>query len=189
MRIAVYYPEHMALSFRRYVKAVTFHLSGQGCVLKYFSLKSPPRRGEVDIIWDPCSAFFPLLSVARRLKVPLVTTVHGSEMLDIPVREWAGDRLADIARGIVRKWRFIAKLRFFGWQYAAVITPSEHCRKSLARLLRKTEIVSIYHGVDMTVFNPHGVRACATKPFYLHISQYAPKKWHCLRKCVRGAAW
>lgn len=176
MRIAVYCPERLALSFRRYIEAVLRYLDDQGVTFMRFSLTSPLRREDVDIIWDPCSAYFPLLSLARKLKVPLVTTIHGSEMLDISVHEWAGDRLGDVARGIVRKSRFIVKLRIFGRQYATVITPSQYCRESLSQWLKNTKIVPIYHGVDMAIFTPHGERVYSTKPFYLHISQYAPKK-------------
>lgn len=176
MRIAVYYPERLALSFKRYIEAVLYYLNKQEVAFTRFSLASPPHREEVDIIWDPCNAYFPLLSLARRLRLPLVTTIHGSEMLDISVREWAGERLEDIARGMIRKIRFITKLRIFGQQYTTVITPSEYCRKSLVQWLKNTKIVSISHGVDMTMFNTYGVGVSSTKPFFLHVSQYAPQK-------------
>jgi glycosyltransferase involved in cell wall biosynthesis len=176
MKIGVFYPEHLPFSARNYIENVTHELERFGIKIIFFTKHNPLPR-DVDLFWDPRSmGGAPPYQKLLTSEKPLVVTVHGSAPFVLPAREFFSN-LKEALIGKLFNFKKLIKWRKFSNRYNAIITVSLYAKKEIQRYLRLEEnkIFHIYHGVDLRIFTL-GDGLISNEPFFLHVSQYQPKK-------------
>ena len=164
------------LSVRSYINNVVKELRLLKVQMRPF-VPGEPLPTDADLYWDPrLTGGTPPWHALKTSGKPCVVTIHDGAPLSMPPWEYYRD-LKEAVRGI---WGIIKRLYYWrAWRgrCAAIITVSESAKAEIEQKLglRGEKIVSIYHGVDHTLFRPIDSDALE-RSHLLHISQYQPKK-------------
>ncbi len=165
------------MSIRIYVEKIRARLPEHG--LESVVFDDPRALPDADLYWDPRTgggrAPTPALAETGR---PLVATLHDVAHLSLPWREFYPDWRAAASGwfdslAVRRDWRRYQR------RLARVIVPSQVTRDEARRFLGlNDDLFSVIpHGVDQALFSrPAEAPASPEAPYFLHISQYQPRK-------------
>lgn len=176
MKVGVFYPSRIPLSACNYIDNVISELTKKKVECFLFA-EGEPIPAPVDIYWDPraMGGGSPYKKLAA-IENPLVVTVHGASPFALPAKE----HFSNIKSALISeyfKFRHLYNWRQFRNRCAGFISVSAYGKGEIAKYLslNKNIITPIWHGVDLVVFKPD-VTDKPGRPYFLHISQYQPKK-------------
>lgn len=175
MKIAIFRRRKNPLSLEIYTQNVTRELKSQGVKFLSFSAEDVPPK--CDLVWDPslagnCSPH-PLF---KKINPKIVATVHGAAPFTLKLNEHYENHFISLYQYIQNK-RAINEWRWFKTKISAIITPSKFGMEEVSSTFKinPKKIFPIYHGIDHQIFHPSS-NSSPKRNFYLHISQYRPKK-------------
>lgn len=177
MKIAVYHWEKRPFSIAVYTDAVMGWLRKMGVELIEFSdLDSLPN--EVELYWDPGTGRPAPHHRLKNVKAPLVVTYHGAANLSLSLRDCHGPRPQKLLSGVVRRWFTRQSWRSFSGKQFYAVAVSEYARQEAVSCLglNPDNIRAVYHGVATSRFAPNQDGASLGDRYFLHISQFQPKK-------------
>jgi glycosyltransferase involved in cell wall biosynthesis len=132
---------------------------------------------EVDLYWDPgCGGGSPPTALFRHIRKPGIATLHGAGVFALPLKTLHPNLMSAIRHKLstysrLYRWRHY---RDGNWTFITVSHFAElELRRHLA--LQNQDIIPIHHGLDHSEFYPVPA-AGSHKPYFLHVSQYKPKK-------------
>lgn len=177
IKIAVLIRLQEGLSLSRYRDSVMEELKVQGALLLPF-YEGGPVPSEHDVLWDPgMGRNRRPLPTFRQVDRPVVVTLHGSATFSMKWYEvYSGafeairDRRCNTAAMDDWVW--------FRNKVAAVIAVSQYGAKEASHVYRINPdlVIPIYHGVDHSTFFQEKNACTHSKPYFLHVSSYQPKK-------------
>ena len=176
MKVGVFYPSRIPLSACNYIDNVISELANKNVELFLFAEKEPIPTS-VDIYWDPRSmgggAPYKMFMTTEK---PLVVTVHGASPFSLAAKEHFS-KVRSALKAQYLKIHHLYEWRQFRHRSAAFITVSAYGKWEISKYLRldETRITPVWHGVDLDTFKP-GLVDKASRRYFLHISQYQPKK-------------
>ncbi len=176
LRVGVLTRPREVLSLAIYRDHVSRGLQALGVDLVAFPPHGPIPEG-CDLIWDPGLGSRRVPRILRRVRPPLVGTLHGVFTAAIPI--------LGVVRGPRRilhayATRYFAR-RDWAWlsRRASVIICVSRCgeEEAIRTLgLPRERARAIYHGIDHRVFRTEGERVQRSRPYFLHVSGNNPKK-------------
>ena len=176
MKVGVLSRDDGPLSIGIYTENLLRELRKRDINVVLFSENGPPPR-ECDILWDPGLGLRKVPRFLSAAPVPVVATVHGLRSFSMPMRSITDSPLAYIRE---QKTRCEVAL---GWKrlkrkISMVIAVSRYGAEEVARSLHinRSQICSIYHGVDHSVFTPAPPKPSMHEPYLLVVAEYSPKK-------------
>lgn len=176
MKIGVLLRDDGPLSIGIYTENLLRELRERDINILLFSEDSPPPQG-CDILWDPGLGMKKVPRSLRTAPVPIVATVHGLRSFSMPMLS-----ITDSPLGYIREQKTRYEVAF-GWKRLkrktpTVIAVSRYGAEEVARSLHinRSQICSIYHGVDHSVFTPASPKPYMHEPYLLVVAEYSPKK-------------
>jgi len=176
VKVGVFYPSRIPLSACNYIDNVISELANKNVELFLFAEKEPIPTS-VDIYWDPRSmgggAPYKMFMITEK---PLVVTVHGASLFSLAAKEHFS-KVRSALKAQYLKIYHLYKWRQFRYRSTAFITVSAYGKWEISKYLRldETKVTPVWHGVDLDTFKP-GLVDKASRRYFLHISQYQPKK-------------
>lgn len=177
MKIGIFCPTHVGLSLRNYTLNLIREFRLRGVEVLCFSEKEDIPTN-VDLIWDPrAGRGAPYYRLLKQIK-PIVASFHGSAPMssELSLRECYGGAwkaFTSINRNFIR----LMMWRVFQFRLAAIIAVSQYAKYEIGKMLKDSvPVIAIHHGVDLENFCPDELDFESAEPFFLHVSQYQPKK-------------
>ncbi len=178
MRIRVLRQQREPLSFRNYREQVCAVLTSQGALIEPVAAgaRGDPGSG-ADLLWDPGLGMGRVPAALLRAQVCTVVTVHGLRAFSLPLREIAA-RPLERAQMALARFRRRREWRRLLPRVARIIAVSRYGASEVERAfgVAPERVSAIHHGVDHGVFRPQGERESGSRPYFLHVSSYQPKK-------------
>lgn len=177
MKLAILIRHQEPFSHRIYRENIGCELNTLGVEVLPFPEDHPLPKA-CDLVWEPGLAGsrlpHPLL---KNIQCPFVVTVHGAGPFTMKWDEIYPTFLQAL-RGKIQEFRTLFAWRWLKKRVSAVITVSEFGARETSRVfdLPQDIIYSIYHGVDHSIFHAHGKKPDTGSSYFLHVSQYKPKK-------------
>ena len=176
IRVAVHYWENDPFSLMIYRENVLAYLPEDVIVLPFIGDESPD--GSADLIWEPGLAGSRMPpDYLLRVRCPVVATIHGAAPFVLPFRENYASVLSGL-RGLMENRKCLHRWNKVRKKISSVIAVSQYGAYEVASVfnLNQKIVQPIYHGVDHSVFFPGGDIESYTKPYFLLVCQYQPKK-------------
>lgn len=177
IRVAIFNPTGLPHSLQIYTDNITRELVALGAECIRFS-ENEALPENADIYWDPraVGGVAPYARLHQAAK-PIITTVHGAAPMSTPTSEYFPNWRSAV-HGKLGNWKHLRHWRQFRGRCSAIITVSEFAKREIEKHLDlgNENIVPIYHGVDSELFDVGSRPVEATAPYFLHVSQYQPKK-------------
>ncbi len=176
MKIAVLSRHHDPTSLLHYRESIIKKLEKRRNVQFIRFLNSIPT--ECDLVWEPGLAG--LRAPPKILKTsskPIVATVHGAAPLVMPWKENYSS-CTEAIYGSILKFKVNLSWKWFTQSVSSVISVSNFAAKEISDVFRisRSTIRTIYHGLDHTIFSRNIEKVSINSPYFLHVSQYQPKK-------------
>lgn len=179
MRIGVFRPPGLPVSFKVYADNVCRHLAGNGFDFIPFEDASAISK-DWDLIWDIRSGGGnpPPESLLTPGLPPLVVTIHGFAPMSLPSWEY----FRSIKEMLLSVWGNMKKRS--QWKLArdkikSVIAVSEFTKQEVIRIagIESARITVCLHGVDDGLFSQtRQPQEAASPPYFLHVSNDEPRK-------------
>ncbi|MDH3327719.1 MAG: glycosyltransferase family 4 protein [Desulfobulbaceae bacterium] len=176
MKIAVFWREQECFSLKIYREKIVSELVLKGVEIVYFSGNdSIPLQ--CDIVWDPGLGMRRVPRIFKKTEKPVICTVHGLRAFSLPLSEIARNMRESISTTL-EKTSLKSDWSWFKKKVSAVITVSMYGKEEIVRAfaIQRDKVFPIYHGVDHNIFYVKNEQLNGVKPFFLHVSQYNPKK-------------
>ncbi|WP_347274361.1 glycosyltransferase family 1 protein [Candidatus Kuenenia sp.] len=177
MKIAVLTRPEIPFSLETYRESIRKELSILGVEIIPFT-KSGPDPENCDIIWEPgLAGNHTPPDLYKNFRTTIVATVHGAALFTLKRNEMDLSFLQAI-RCKFKNRKTLSAWKWFKGKISAVITVSEFAAREVSHVfaLPRGKIHPIYHGVDHETFHQDGDIAKVSEPYFLHVSQYSPKK-------------
>ena len=175
----MFIPNGCPLSMKIYATSIMTRLEPKGFTFISFK-RNEPIPEDVDIYWDPRSGGGQNpYRFLRKIKKPLVVTVHGLALFSMPLKE-----LYD--KGKQKKQARKNKLKYkWGWRLmtrkvSKVVTVSNYSKTEVLEHLsfKNQQVVPIHNGYDSNLFTPlpKDEKVNGGKPYFFTIISYQKKK-------------
>ena len=181
MKIAIHIPQKLPFSIQNYIDNILKQLDNSLKIYKFCSFTDAEKiNKKIDIFWFPYCAggSTPSLRFLKILKnKKFVITLHGVAPFSLSLRNYYSSLKAAL-KGEILKYTFFIKWQIYKQLANKIITVSNFSKYELINKLKipSNKIYPIYHGVDTNLFRPNNKKEFKNEEFFLHISQYQPKK-------------
>ena len=177
MKIAILTRPKIPFSLGIYRENIKKELSALGVDIITFA-ESDPVPENCDIVWEPgLAGNHTPPDIYKNIRTRMVATVHGAALFTMKWNEINTSFLQAI-RCKLKNHTTLSAWKWFREKTSAVITVSEFAAREVSHVftIPREKIYPIYHGIDHETFNPEGVVAKESETYFLHVSQYSPKK-------------
>lgn len=177
MKLGVFTRKHDAYSLLGCRDNIVRKLTSLGVKVIHFT-QADSIPDDCDLVWEPSLAGnrapHPIFKGCDR---PLVATVHGAAPFSMKWKEFFSG-LFKALKGRKTNRTTLSEWTWFREKVSAVITVSTFAAQEITHVfaLPQNRIYPIYHGVDHRVFKENGTKLINEKAYFLHVSQYQPKK-------------
>lgn len=177
MKLAILIRHQEPFSHRIYRENIEHELITLGVEVLPFPEDQPLPKA-CDLVWEPglAGSRLPHPSL-KNIQRPLVVTVHGAGPFAMRWDEIYPTFLQAL-RGKTQELRALIAWRWLRKKVSAIIAVSDFGAREICRVfdLPQDIIYRIYHGVDHNVFHAYGKKPDTGSSYFLHVSQYKPKK-------------
>ncbi|MBE9554563.1 MAG: glycosyltransferase family 4 protein [Proteobacteria bacterium] len=177
MKIAFYKWKARPFSIATYTDEVVAELTSLGVEFVSFG-GSDPVPDSADLYWDPGTGRPGPHYRLREVGAPLVVTYHGAANLALKIRHCFGSGIRTALRAASSRRMTRRQWKLFSGKKLSVIAVSEYAKHEAASYLHLNldDITTIYHGAAASAFTPLSSPPDGDERFFLHVSQYQPKK-------------
>lgn len=177
MKISVLTRHKIPFSLETYRESIRRELSILGVEITPFT-ESGPAPENCDIIWEPgLAGNHTPPDIYKNSRTTIVATVHGAALFTMKWNE-INTSFLQVIRCKLKNRITLSAWKWFREKTSAIITVSEFAVREVSHVfaLPRGKIHPIYHGVDHETFHQNGDIAKVSEPYFLHVSQYSPKK-------------
>ncbi|MBM4054277.1 MAG: glycosyltransferase family 4 protein [Planctomycetes bacterium] len=177
MKIAVLTRTQIPFSLKIYRDNIKKELSDLGVDFISFT-ESDPVPANCDIVWEPgLAGNHTPPDIYKNIRAKIVATVHGAALFTMKWNEVNTSFLQAI-RCKLKNRTTLSAWKWFREKTSAVITVSEFAAREVSHVftIPREKIYPIYHGIDHTTFNQDNTVTTESENYFLHVSQYHPKK-------------
>lgn len=177
MKIAVLTRHKIPFSLETYRESIWKELSILGVEIIPFT-ESGPAPENCDIVWEPgLAGNHTPPDIYKNFRTTIVATVHGAALFTLKWNE-INTSFLQVIRCKLKNRKTLSAWKWFQDKISAVITVSEFAAREVSHVfaLPRGKIHPIYHGVDHETFHQDVAIAKESEPYFLHVSQYSPKK-------------
>jgi glycosyltransferase involved in cell wall biosynthesis len=177
VKIGIYKWDKRPLSIARYTDEIVAELAAKGVEFVAFN-ESEPVPESVDLYWDPGTGRPAPHWRLKNVQAPLVVTFHGAANLSLPLRDCYGSSPLRLGTGLLKRWRTRLNWRAFATKRFYAVAVSDYARQEAISCfgLSPDQTRAICHGVATSAFSPNQNRDKRRGRYFLHVSQYQPKK-------------
>ncbi len=178
MKVAVYIPDLTPYSMKHCAWNIMAILQEKQQVefITFKSLNELPIA-DADIYWDPrCGGGIAPALVFKKIKKPLVLTVHGMAMFTLPLDTFYFS-FSDKIRGQLKKWKERVKWKIMQSNISQVMTVSNYTKSELIKTVNfpANKITAVWNGIDHGKFKPAAEKK-ENRPYFFTVISYQKKK-------------
>lgn len=178
MKVAVYLPDTTPYSMKHCAWNIMSVLQKKHHIIftTFTSLNELPLS-DIDIYWDPrCGGGVAPALAFRKIKKPLVLTVHGMAMFTLPLNTFYFTFQQKIS-GQIKRWKERLKWKLMEPHIAHVMTVSEYTKSELTSSVDfpAKKVTAVWNGVDHDKFKP-AAKKNNVAPYFFTVISYQKKK-------------
>lgn len=178
MKLAIYLPDTTPYSMKFCAWNIVAILENKYAVeCLYIKTISEFIATQADIYWDPrCGGGIAPTIQFRKIKKPLVLTVHGMALFTLPLDTFFFT-IKEKIKGQLKRIKERTKWHIMQKHIAHVMTVSAYTKEELSTSVHfpKEKITAIWNGIDHTKFVPKRA-ATNEQPYFLTVISYQKKK-------------